>query len=303
MKVAVVGAGAMGSLFGGLLSAAGGDVCLLDVWPEHVQRLRERGLVIVRDGVERLIPIQAFTDLDRIGPVDLALIFVKHGQTAEAATTARRLCGENGVALTLQNGMGNAEIISRIMGPERVLCGTTAQGAMLLGPGRIQHSGEGKTVIGPWSGAERSLAAEVAQFFSVSGIPTGTKEDIRPVLWAKLLANVGINAVTALTGIRNGQLLDLEPTRELVAAAVNEGVMVARALDIELAPDALETVFAIAEATGTNRSSMGQDVDARRRTEIGAINGYIVDRAREAGLEVPVNRTLTSLIQTLQAHY
>ncbi|MBW1712052.1 MAG: 2-dehydropantoate 2-reductase, partial [Deltaproteobacteria bacterium] len=126
---------------------------------------------------------------------------------------------------------------------------------------------------------------------------------VRPVIWNKLLINVGVNAITALTGLKNGQILDIEPTRDLVKAAVEEALAVARALEIEVLDRAVEHVFEVARATAGNRSSMGQDVDHRRPTEIEAINGAIVDKARALGLEVPVNQTLTGLIKTLEAHY
>jgi len=293
----------MGCLFGGLLTEAGENVQLLDVWPEHVRALNENGLSVSRDGEESVVRVQAFTDPAEVQETDLALIFVKHSQTREAAETAVQLLGDKGYILTLQNGMGNAEIIAAVAGSGRVICGTTAQGAMLLRPGRIQHSGVGKTMIGMWDRERQPVVDEVAGVFSGATIATSGVDNINPVLWSKLFANVGINAITALTNIRNGQLLDLEETRDLVEGVVTEAINVARALQVQVAEDALDTVFAIAEATATNRSSMGQDVDGHRPTEIDAINGYIVRRAEELGVAVPVNQALTRLIKTLQGHY
>lgn len=303
MKITIIGSGAMGCLFGGLLAEAGETVRLLDVWQEHVKALNENGLSISRAGEERVVRVQAFIEPAEIEETDFVLIFVKHSQTREAAETAVRLLGDAGYILTLQNGMGNAEIISEVAGPDRVICGTTAQGAMLLGPGRIQHSGVGRTIIGMWDQGRQPIVDELAEVFSGAEIETRGVDDIRPVIWSKLFANVGINAITALTNIRNGQLLDLEESRALVEDAVTEATAVARALQVPVAADVLETVFTIARATAPNRSSMGQDVDAGRATEIDAINGYIVRRAGELGLEVPVNQCLTRLIKTLQAHF
>lgn len=290
----------MGCLFGGLLTEAGQEVCLFDTWQEHVAMLNREGLTIVREGKERIVQVKAYTDPTRIKQTDLAIIFVKHGQTHQAAETALTLCGDHGYILTLQNGMGNAEIIAGLVGPGRVICGTTAQGAMLLGPGRIQHSGTGETLLGSWDHSTPEILNELAGVFTAAGMPTAAVDNIAPVLWSKLFANVGINAITALTNIRNGQLLDMESTRQLVEAVVKEAIMVAKALNIAVAEDALEHVFAIARATASNRSSMGQDIDAGRVTEIEAINGYIVRRASELDLPVPVNATLTRLIMALQ---
>ena len=292
----------MGCLFGGLLAEGGEEVRLLDIQADQVRALNENGLSIVRDGVERTIRVRATVDQATIQKTDLALIFVKHSQTGAAAKTAVQLPGETGHILTLQNGMGNAEIISGIAGDNRVICGTTAQGAMMLGLGHIQHSGIGKTIIGMWDQERQPVVDAVAAIFSAAGIQTSGTDDIKPVIWSKLFANVGINAITALTNIRNGQLLDIEPTRLLVESVVKEAIAVARGLNVEVAEDALADVMAIAAATAPNRSSMGQDVDAQRITEIDAINGYIVRRAAEQGIEVPVNLALVRLIKTLQAH-
>ncbi len=300
MKITVIGSGAMGCLFGGLLTEAGQQVQLLDVWPEHVQALNDKGLSITREGQERIIPVQATSDPSTISRTELGVIFVKHGQSGDAARTAAQLLDPDGLVLSLQNGMGNGEIISDIVGKERLICGTTAQGAMLLGPGRIQHSGQGKTVIGSWDGTGRARAEELAALFALAGIETTVEEDILPVLWNKLFANVGINAITALTNTRNGQLPEQAESRELMREVVQEAITVARTLEIPLAEDVQENVEAIARATASNRSSMGQDVDGCRVTEIDAINGYIVRRAAELGIPVPVNTTLVRLIKILE---
>ena len=303
MKITIIGAGAMGCLFGGLLTDAGQQVRLLDTGPEHVQALNETGLFISGDGRKRYIRVQAFLDPADIKETDLALIFVKHAQTGDAARIAARLLRDDGYVMTLQNGMGNAEIIAEAVGRDRVICGTTAQGAMRLGHGHIQHSGVGTTTIGMWGQPRRPIVDKVAEILTEATIPTGVVDNIVPVIWNKLFANVGINGVTALTGIRNGQLLDLEVTRNLVRALVGEAMAVARALQVEVAPDVVDNVFAIARATAVNRSSMGQDVDVQRATEIDAINGYIVAQAEKLGLDTPVNRMLTALIKTLEFHY
>jgi 2-dehydropantoate 2-reductase len=303
MKIAVVGAGAMGSLFGASLAEAGFDVALLDVWADHVHAVNANGLDIERDGVTRSVSIRADTEPNRIGPTDLVIVFVKSTHTSVAAQTAARLADVDGLVLTLQNGLGNADVIAEAIDPERVLAGTTAHGATLLGPGRIRHAGVGPTVMGMWAGGDSAPARRVAEVFNRAGLETRVAEDVRPVVWDKLLVNVGINAITALTGTKNGQLLDLESTRELCRAAIDEAMTVARNLGIRIRDDAVQHVFQVAEATGPNRSSMGQDVDNHRLTEIRAINGAVVREAHKVGVDTPVNRTLTALVATLEAHY
>jgi 2-dehydropantoate 2-reductase len=303
MKVAVVGAGAMGCLFGGLLAEAGADVWLIDIWAEHVDAVNKSGLEIEREGKTRTVQLQAVTDPDRVGPCDLVIVFVKSTHTGDAALTAKQIAGAQGLVLTLQNGMGNADRIAQEVDPLNVIAGTTSYGATMLGPGKIRHAGVGLTTIGMWHNGEVEKVEKVAAFFSRAGIETEVAEDVRSILWGKLLINVGINAITALTGIKNGELLDLEATKMLSRAAVEEAAAVARAQRIHVREDVVAHVLEVARATGGNRSSMGQDVDNQRLTEIGAINGVVVKEADRLGVPSPVNRTLTALVETLQAHY
>lgn len=303
MNITVIGAGAMGSLFGALLAEAGQTVTLLDIRRDHVDAVNTNGLSIEKAGVRRMVRMQATTEPERIATTDLSMVFVKSTHTAAAAETAARLSGKTGLVLTLQNGMGNADTLAKTLDPSQVVAGTTSHGATFLGPGAIRHAGEGDTIIGSWSTAGRTGVERLAEVFRQANIATRVVDDVRTVLWAKLLINVGINAITALTGIKNGQILELEASRQLCCAAVEEAMAVARAQGIAVDGDPVEKVFQVAAATGPNRSSMGQDVDNRRLTEIAAINGFIVRIAEMAGVPVPVNRTLTALVETLQAHY
>ena len=305
MKIAVVGAGAMGSLFGALLAEAGNDVWLYDVWEDHVQTVNRHGLLIERDDQTRTVRLNATIDPDRIDTADLTIIFVKSTQTRAAATTASRLVGADGYVMTLQNGMGNADSIAETIAADRILAGTTSHGATMLGPGRIRHAGTGPTTIGSWAASDqgRQGAAQIADLFGRAGIATAVVDDVLSVIWNKLLINIGINAITALSGIKNGQILDLDITRRLSRMAIEEAMSVARTQEIRIKEDAVDIVFKVSEATAANRSSMGQDVDHKRQTEIMAINGFIVREARKLGIETPINFALTALIETLQAHY
>lgn len=303
MKIAIIGAGAMGSLFGGLLAEAGVDVWLFDIWEAHVKAINQNGLTIEREGATRVVRPRAVSDPQSIGRADLVIVFVKSTQTAAAAETAAELVRPDGSVLTLQNGMGNADILTRFVDPGQVLAGTTSHGATLLGPGRIRHAGIGPTRIGPWAGDDPAPAGKVARVLTDVGIATEVDDDVRKLIWHKLFINIGINAITALTGIRNGEILDLAVTRDLSQKAVEEAVAVARAKGIAVEEGVVDHVFRVAEATAANRSSMGQDVDNKRPTEIGAINGAVVREARQCGVPAPINFALTSLVETLEAHY
>lgn len=303
MQVAVIGAGAMGSLFGALLHEAGHRVWLLDIREDHLTAIDREGLHIEQEGQWRTVRLQTARAPGDVDDVDLIVVFVKSGQTEAAAKTAAQLAEGGSLVLTLQNGMGNAEKLALHIDPNSLVAGTTAHGATVLGPGKIRHAGEGPTILGLWRARDTARLEVLAGIFSNAGIKTSVAADIKPVLWEKLLINVGINAITALTGIHNGELLDLEATRELAALAVTEAAAVASAKSIAVRNDIHQHVFAVARATADNRSSMGQDIDHCRPTEIEAINGLIVKEAEQLAVDVPVNRTLTALISTLQAHY
>jgi 2-dehydropantoate 2-reductase len=305
MKIAIVGAGAMGSLFGSLLAEGGHEVWLYDIWQDHIQAVKQNGLKVEREGKTRNVRLNATSDLTQIGESELVLIFVKSTQTQPATESAALLAGRNGWVLTLQNGMGNAETIAEHIHPNRILAGTTAHGATMLKAGSIRHAGAGPTTVGMWAGGvkEFQIARKVADQFTQAGIESAAVEAVRPVIWDKLLVNVGINAITALTGIKNGQILDLESTRELSRAAVEEAASVARAQKIEIRKDPAAHVFQVAAATAANRSSMGQDVDQHRPTEIKAINGFVVRQAQSMGITAPVNQALTALVETMEAHF
>ena len=305
MKVAIVGAGAMGSLFGALLAEGGHEVWLCDIWQEHIKALKQNGLKIEHVGEIRNVNLNASSDPRQIGESELVLIFVKSTQTKSAAESAALLAGRNGWVMTLQNGMGNAETIAEHIPSSRILAGTTAHGATMLEAGSIRHAGAGPTTVGMWAGGEKEfrIARQIADQFTRAGIEATAVEAVRPVIWDKLLVNIGINAITALAGIKNGQILDLELTRELSRAAIEEAASVAQAQGIEIRKDPADHVFQVAAATAANRSSMGQDVDHHRPTEIKAINGFVVREASRMGLTAPVNQTLSALVETMEYNH
>ena len=303
MKIVIIGAGAMGGLFAARLAAAGEDVSVVDVWAEHVETIRTQGLILeTGEGEVRTKPA-AVTRVEDLAAcaADLVIVFVKSGMTAAAARSAQTILGPVGRVLTLQNGLGNAEMIAEVFGADRVLAGTTAQGATLIGPGRIRHGGRGDTHIGRLTGPVDDFCREAAMILSRAGIPAIAEDTVQSLIWGKLVINVGINALTALLRFTNGQLNDHAETRELVKLAVAEAVQVAAASDVRLPYDnAVEKVLAVAAATATNRSSMLQDILRGRATEIDAINGALVREGVRLGVPTPVNATLTLLIKALE---
>jgi 2-dehydropantoate 2-reductase len=303
MKTVIMGAGAMGSLFGGLLDQSGEDVWLVDIWKDHIHTIRSKGLSIEDRGKTETIRVNATTDAASLGKADLVLIFVKSYHTEKAVSDALVLQKEDTVFLTLQNGLGNEEVICRHVGQSKVMLGVTNHGATLLGPGQIRHAGWGKTSIGELDGKITDRLNQIVKMFHKAGFETEISPYIHHLVWEKLLINIGINALTALTGFKNGQLLDFPETLRLMESLVSEAVEVAQRKGIQMEGNPIEKVKTVAEATRENRSSMGQDFDQKRRTEIDAINGAVVREADRLGISVPFNRAITDLVKAIEKSF
>lgn len=304
-RVAVVGAGAMGSVYGALLSRVA-DVVLLDVNREHVEAIRRDGLALeLPEGGAEVFEVSAASEPFGLGTFDLVLVFVKSYSTAEVAPLLRDLLGEGGFAMSLQNGMGNAEIVASVVGDERVICGTTTFGATYLGPGRVRLAGRGRTRFGPWSkGLSPSSLGWVEDLMREAGLEPDVVEDPRVLLWEKLFVNAAINPLTALLAVENGMVASEEHLRAVARSLVAEAVAVARAEGYHFDEErAFEEVLEVARRTGKNRSSMLQDVLFGRRTEIGAINGQVVERGSRLGVPTPVNAAVVELIRFVEKGY
>jgi 2-dehydropantoate 2-reductase len=303
MKTVIMGAGAMGSLFGGLLTLSGEDVWLVDIWKENIDAMRSKGLKVEDRGKIEIIPVKATTEVSSAGTADVVLFFVKTYHTEKAVSDVLVLQKENTVFLTLQNGLGNEEAICKQVDRRKVVLGVTGQGATLLGPGHIRHAGWGKTYVGELDEKITDRVTQIAQVFRKAGIETEVSSHVHDLVWEKLLVNVGINALAALTGLKNGQLLDYPETVRLMEALVSEAVEVARRKEIQIDENPMNRVKAVIEATRENRCSMGQDLDYKRRTEINAINGAVVKEAERFGILVPYNQMITDLIKVIEKRF
>jgi 2-dehydropantoate 2-reductase len=301
MKILVVGPGAMGSLFAVLLADAGNDVHILDYKPDRALRLNEKGFRIHGASGERFKRIKVVLRADANGDVDYTFIWVKSYNTTDALRSIAPAIGKESFIVTLQNGLGNAERIAESFGAEKVIAGVTSHGATCLAPGDIFHAGIGETVIGSFSGEPCEGVLRCAKLLNEAGIQTRVSEDIRSEIWGKLIVNAAINPITAITGMRNGGLIQYAETRKVMEMVVKEGVEVATKLNISLPyPDPVGKVMDVCRLTAKNISSMLQDVMAGRRTEIDFINGAITRVGREIGVPTPVNETLTCLLKVLE---
>jgi 2-dehydropantoate 2-reductase len=298
MRILVVGAGAMGCLFSSYFKKAGHAVSLLEILPERVDRINRQGIHVEGVRGRHRVKVPAYVAPPSVEP-DLAIVCVKAYDTLQAARNIRDILRPDTQVLTLQNGLGNVEILAEVLGKERVLGGVTAEGATLLAPGRIRHAGQGNTIL--QSGPDGEA---IAAIFRDAGFQARAEAKIQDFIWGKLIVNVGINALTAVTRLKNGRLPELEGSRQIMEAAVSEALAVAKAAGVSIPyPDPWATVVEVCRNTAGNVASMLQDVLKQQPTEIAFINGAVVREGKKLRVPTPVNTTLASLVTVIQETY
>lgn len=293
MKIAVMGAGAVGCYFGGLLARAGHDVTLIGRLG-HVEAIGRRGLVLDMGGSRHTVPVAATEDAAGVAGADLVLVCVKSTDTEDAA---RQMAGHVAPACavwSLQNGVDNAERLQAVLGRE-VVPVVVYVAAEMAGQGHVRHHGRGELVVGP-SGTSEELAARLAE----AGIPARVSEDAVTALWTKLIVNCAYNALSAITGQAYGELLPAHGIQDVMQDAVQECTAVAMRLGVPVPADIWSTVLDVGATMPGQRSSTAQDLARGRRSEIDHLNGYIVRKGLEFGVPTPVNRTLHSLVRALE---
>lgn len=308
MKITVVGPGAMGCLLAASLSEHH-QVRLLDHDPDRAALLNRRGLCLEDGGRCRHYRVEAAADPRRLGPAELVLLCVKSGAVRPILAQIPFLCDKNSLLIAFQNGIGHLAPLAELSADTAWALGVTAQGATLAGPGHVLHRGRGLTRIGlaPQLSAPKDEAraklVRAARALSGAGIETAPVDDILNHVWAKLLINAGINALTVIHDCPNGALLDSPDAVAVMRAAILEGKEVAEKSGIYPGADPLKAAVEVCRATAANISSMLQDVRAKRLTEIDAINGALVRCAAELDIPVPVNRELTRKIKEIERGY
>jgi len=309
MKIGIIGPGAMGCLLAGKIAHAGNKVTLLDHLRERVEILNHQGLIL--EGFEGTFQVKVPATLDPsdLSQTEVIICCVKAYDTRTVAETLQGI-GPNPFVLTLQNGVGNVEILGNYLPKEKILAGITSHGATDLGPGHVRHAGQGDTFIGYGffkddddPAGDRQLN-QVKALLSESGFVTQLVPKIENLIWSKLLINIGINALTALTHLQNGKLIEFPGTLKILEEAVQEGILVGQKKGVEfIYPDPLTQVKKVCRLTSTNVSSMLQDILKKNKTEIDFINGVIMREGLDYGIPVPVNVLLTRLVKTIEESY
>ena len=298
MRIAVVGAGAMGSIFGARLAQGGHETVLVDVAVPLVERINEAGVTVVRGEEETVTRVAATADPASVGVVDAVVFFVKCYHTQSAAELARPLVGAGTVVASLQNGWGNGDVLAGVYPPEQVVVGVTYNSGTVLGLGRVAHPGVGPTTMGPFAGDSTAGAERLAAAIGDGGLEAVVVDPVRPEIWKKLILNAATLPTAALTGMHAGALTAHAEMHELVSDTAREAVAVACALGFEIdAQERVDAIHGLLERAGSARASMLQDFEAGRRTEIDVINGAVVRAGDEQGVPVPLNRAFVRLVK------
>ncbi len=317
IKIGIIGAGSIGTLFGGYLatikSKRFSTRVILFTRKNHVNAINENGLIIekgtsilkIKENIEAVDTYEDLNEKER--DFDFIFLTTKAHDISRAMAQYKKIIDSCDYVVILQNGIGNEEIVARSCEKHKIIRGVTSNGALLNTPGRVIHTGFGITKIGiPFQdkGLENKQLEALnllKEVINAAGLETSIVDDIMKECWEKIFVNIGINAIGALTRLRNGELLEHEGLKILMAGAIEEALMIAEKKKIKLSKkDYVKLSYSIAEKTSQNMNSMLQDITKGKKTEIDFINGKIVNYARELGIKVPINTTLTHLIKGLE---
>ena len=303
MKICVVGAGALGSTIGGMLTEGGNDVWLIDSYRAHVDAMNTTGLRMLDGDAERIVKVNARTSADGIGPADLVIVLVKSFDTRQAVEGAAPVIGPDTMVMSVQNGLGHEDIIADVVGRGRVLAGKTYVGGVLLGPGHVRIGTRGKeTIIGELDGQVTPRVQAVADAFNRSALLAEVSTNIMGVMWDKLLVNVAGGALTAITGLTYGGLYSLPALEQCGLAAITEAMDVARASGVTLQTvDGREAwTKASAGLPPEFKTSMLQSLQNGAVTEVDFIHGSVVRWGERTGVPTPVNSTLVACVKGIE---
>ena len=307
-KVAVLGAGAMGCLFGGLMAEKGLDVTLIDVWKEHVDSINSKGLKMDGHGGDRYIKIKATTDPSTLKPVDAIIIMCKATALEKALTNAKNIIGDKTMLMSFQNGIGHEAIMQKIAGKEKVLGGTTTQASNVLGPGHIKNHAALPSWIGEYEGGMSDRVKDLAETFTAHNLETIAVPDIKKRKWMKLFALTAIGPLSSIFDLHHTDLYisnkNQEVSRELGKKIILETREVAKADGVDVTEDeCLEMFNKIVDSKQTNKSSMCFDILNKRKTEIDFINGAVSKIGKGHGVKTPMNDLMYKMIMVKEGMY
>ena len=297
MRIAVMGTGAVGGYFGARLAKAGHDVTFISRG-ERLETMRREGLRVESlDGDFVLEKVETTDDPGTVGPVEIVLFTVKSTVTRDAAVAARPLLGPGTVVLSLQNGVENEAILGEVLGEVHIVPGVAVIGVSMPEPGSIRHTNNGSITLGEVSGAETERIRAICQTFADAGVETRVSTDILSVKWRKLIWNASFNPLTALTGRRVLELIEDDDSRTLAVDAMREAIAVGRALGHKVDDDVIERATQRNPNWAHSKTSMLQDIERGRPSEIDALCGAVVRGGEKVGIPTPINLALLRLVR------
>jgi 2-dehydropantoate 2-reductase len=302
VKIAIVGAGAMGSVYAGMFADAGHEVWAVDRWREHIEAIRERGLRVEGASGDRVVRINATTDPAEVGPSELVILATKAMNVAEAAEAARPLVGPDTLVLSIQNGLGGPDTAARVLGEEHVAVGVVGGfGASVIAPGHVHHHGLELVRLGEREGPVTPRVEAAADVWRAAGFTVRTFDDVRRLVWEKLICNVTFSGTCSVLGRTIAEVLDDEHAWAVASRCAVEAYEVAIALGVELGfDDPVAYVRDFGLAIPGAKPSMLLDLEAGRRTEVDFINGAIPRAGRDVGVPAPVNEAVSALVRALE---
>ena len=301
----MLGTGSLGSTIGGTLAQGGSEVYFVDQWKEHIDKINENGLKMTDEKEDWYVKVDARTSAEGMGPVDLVIVLVKSFATKEAVSQLKEtnVIGENTLVMSLQNGLGNEETIAEVVGEANVISGKTYVGGRLLSPGYVSAGVKGKyTYIGELTGEITDRIQAVCDEFNKAGLLCEVSDNIKGLIWDKLLINVAAGALCGITRLPYGPLYEEEYIKETAVAAIQEGIDVAKAAGVKLKSEDPEYPwYAASEGLPeTFKTSILQSLELKRPTEIDFINGSVVEWGKKFGIPTPVNRTLVTCVKGIE---
>jgi len=298
VKIAIVGCGAMGSVYAGLFAAAGHEVWAVDAWREHVEAMRSRGLRLEGASGDRTVKVNATTEARDAGPCDLVILATKAGQVAQAAQSVKEVLGRDTVVLSIQNGLGGPDTAASVLGKERVLVGVVGGfGASIKAPGHAHHNGMELVRLGEFAGPITPRLEKVADVWQGAGFRVKCFDDIDQLVWEKLICNCAYSGPCGISDHTVIEVMEDPDLSRVSAACATEAYQVARKKNIRLGfNDPVAYVRDFGSKIPNARPSVLLDLMAKRKSEIGVINGSIPRVGKEVGVAAPVNDTLTALV-------
>jgi 2-dehydropantoate 2-reductase len=304
VKVTIIGPGALGTLLAANLTRGKNEVHILDNSSERAKKLSLNGIRLEGLSGSYKAKINVTTEAEKIGICEAVFLCVKSYDTENALKGIKDLIGENTYVISLQNGLGNLQLIGEYIDSNKIIGGVTSQTAALIDDGYVKHTARGETIIGQESGKVLGAIREISSVMNKANFPTKISKDINSIIWSKLVINVGINALSSITRLKNGMLVKNEYTREIMRRAVTEAVKVAKRKRIKLTyDDPIQKAEAVCRATSEDLSSMLQDILNRRQTEIDFINGAIIRQAKSLNIKTPTNEMLLELVKCIESNY